>query len=199
MWIGKRFFDLFFTTIGLIFLSPFFLFFSVWIKMDSDGPIFFRQERVGINEKKFFIHKFRTMYIDAEKRGLQITVGRDPRITNVGHFIRRYKIDELPQLIDVFVGDMSLVGPRPEVPRYVEKYDPQIRKEIFRVKPGITDWASIEYKDENTILSKATNPELAYISEVLPTKLSFSMKYINNASLIEDVKIILITIKEILV
>jgi lipopolysaccharide/colanic/teichoic acid biosynthesis glycosyltransferase len=167
--------------------------------MDSDGPIFFRQERVGINEKKFFIHKFRTMYTDAEKRGLQITVGRDPRITNVGHFIRRYKIDELPQLIDVFVGDMSLVGPRPEVPRYVEKYDPQIRKEIFRVRPGITDWASIEYKDENTILSKATNPELAYISEVLPTKLSFSMKYINNASLIEDVKIILITIKEILV
>lgn len=198
MWLGKRLFDLFFSLIGLLILSPFFIFFAIWIKIDSEGPIFFRQERVGIYEKKFFIHKFRTMYTDAEKRGLQITVGVDPRITKVGHFIRRYKIDELPQLIDVFLGDMSLVGPRPEVPRYVEKYDPEVRKKIFQVKPGITDWASIEYKDENNILSKATNPELAYINEVLPHKLSFSLKYIDKASCIEDLKIILTTIKEIL-
>jgi lipopolysaccharide/colanic/teichoic acid biosynthesis glycosyltransferase len=199
MWIGKRVFDLFFSTLGLIVLSPIFLLIAVLIKLDSPGPIFFRQKRVGLNEVPFFIHKFRTMYVDAEARGLKITVGADPRITKIGAFIRKYKIDELPQLIDVFLGTMSLVGPRPEVPIYVEKYPLELRKKIFSMRPGITDWASIEYKDENAILARASDPESAYIKEVLPEKLRYYEKYFNHASLLTDFKIIMATLMAILV
>jgi lipopolysaccharide/colanic/teichoic acid biosynthesis glycosyltransferase len=198
MWIGKRIFDLFFSSLGLIVLSPLFFVISVFIKLDSKGPVFFRQKRVGLNEVPFFIHKFRTMYVDAEARGLKITVGADVRITKVGAFIRKYKIDELPQLIDVFLGTMSLVGPRPEVPVYVEKYPSDLRKKIFSMRPGITDWASIEYKDENDILAKAADPENAYIKEVLPAKLGYYEKYFHQASLLTDFKIILATVLAIL-
>jgi lipopolysaccharide/colanic/teichoic acid biosynthesis glycosyltransferase len=198
MWLGKRFFDFVCSLIGLIFLSPLFLIIIIWIKTDSKGPIFFRQKRVGLNEKPFFIHKFRTMQLEAESKGLQITVGIDPRITKSGHVLRKFKLDELPQLIDVVVGDMSLVGPRPEVPKYVEAYNKNTRAKIFKMRPGITDWASIKYKDENAILSRSNNPEQAYINEVLPKKLSYSESYLENASFREDLKIIFSTFLEII-
>ena len=194
MWLGKRFFDFFLVLIGLIILSPLFLVVSVWIKMTSKGPIFYRQLRVGRNEVPFYIFKFRTMYLDSDKRGLLITVGNDARITNCGNVLRKFKIDELPQLIDVLFGRMSLVGPRPEVPIYVAKYPHELRQKIFKLRPGITDWASIEYKDESTILGQAEFPEKAYIEEVLPVKLKFVEKYLKNASLTQDLKIIFLTI-----
>jgi lipopolysaccharide/colanic/teichoic acid biosynthesis glycosyltransferase len=197
MWVGKRAFDLFFSSLGLFFLGPVFIFVALWIKASSKGPVFFRQERVGLLEKPFFIHKFRTMYTDAEKRGLQITVGRDPRITDAGHLLRKFKIDELPQLIDVFLGDMSLVGPRPEVPKYVAQYPTQLRKKIFTVKPGITDWASIKFKDESAILSSSSNPEKAYVEVVLPQKLSYVEEYLQTSSIFVDLKIIFMTLFEI--
>ena len=193
MWLGKRFFDFFFVLIGLIVLSPIFVVISIWIKTTSKGPVFYRQLRVGRNEVPFKIYKFRTMYVDADKRGLLITVGEDARITSCGKVLRKYKIDELPQLIDVLLGRMSLVGPRPEVPLYVDKYPQHLRQKVFKTRPGITDWASIEYKDENTILAQAENPEKAYIEVVLPNKLKFVEKYLDNASFTEDLKIIFLT------
>ena len=199
MWLGKRSFDFFLSLLGLIFLSPFFLIIAVWIKVDSKGPVFFRQVRVGLNEVPFRIHKFRTMTVDAEGKGLQITVGSDMRITAAGAFLRKYKLDELPQLIDVFAGDMSFVGPRPEVPRYVSFYPSDVRKQVFAVRPGITDYASIEFKDENTILGNSQNPERDYIEKILPSKLRYHVAYVQGASLCEDVKIIGLTIKEIFI
>jgi len=199
MWIGKRVFDIFFSLFGLILLSPLFLCIAIWIKLDSKGPVFFRQKRVGLNEKPFYIHKFRTMSVDAEKKGLQITVGADLRITRSGHVLRKYKIDELPQLIDVFWGEMSLVGPRPEVPRYVENYPIEYRKKIFTMRPGITDWASVKFKNENAILSQSIDPERAYIEKVLPIKIDYYIQYFNKASLTTDLRIILLTISEIFI
>jgi lipopolysaccharide/colanic/teichoic acid biosynthesis glycosyltransferase len=193
MWLGKRFFDFFFVLIGLILLSPIFVVISIWIKTTSKGPVFYRQLRVGRNEVPFKIYKFRTMYVDADKRGLLITVGEDARITSCGKILRKFKIDELPQLIDVLLGRMSLVGPRPEVPMYVDKYPQHLRQKVFKIRPGITDWASIEYKDENTILGQAEFPEKAYIEVVLPNKLKYVEKYLDNASLSEDLKIIFLT------
>jgi lipopolysaccharide/colanic/teichoic acid biosynthesis glycosyltransferase len=197
MWLGKRVFDIFFSLIGLLVLSPLFLIVAVWIKLDSKGPVFFRQNRVGLNEKAFYIHKFRTMSLDAEKKGLKITVGVDPRITNSGHFLRKYKIDEFPQLIDVLIGQMSIVGPRPEVPQYVEKYPKDQRAKIFQMRPGITDWASVKFKDENAILSQSSDPELTYIEKILPIKLSYYESYFDQSSFIVDVKIIYLTVNEI--
>jgi lipopolysaccharide/colanic/teichoic acid biosynthesis glycosyltransferase len=197
MWLGKRIFDLFFSLIGLLILSPLFLLIALWIKFDSQGPVFFRQKRVGRSEEPFFIHKFRTMSLDAEKKGLKLTVGADPRITKSGHFLRKYKIDEFPQLIDVFLGDMSIVGPRPEVPQYVEKYPKDLRYKIFKMRPGITDWASVKFKDENTILSKSNDPERTYIEEILPIKLSYYESYFHQASLVIDMRIIYLTFSEI--
>ena len=156
--MSKRLFDLIFASFGLAILSPLLFLMAVWIKFDSTGSIFFRQERVGQYGKTFRIYKFRTMVTDAEKRGLQITVGNDSRITRSGAFLRRYKLDELPQLIDVVIGKMSLVGPRPEVPKYVAYYPSDVRDIVLSVKPGITDLASIEFKDENTLLGKSANP-----------------------------------------
>jgi lipopolysaccharide/colanic/teichoic acid biosynthesis glycosyltransferase len=196
--IAKRLFDLVLAIPGLIGLSPFFMFAALWIRLDSPGPVFFRQERVGRFGRPFRIYKFRTMCSDAEAKGRQLTVGNDPRITRSGAFLRRYKLDELPQLINVILGDMSLVGPRPEVPKYVACYPPEIRDKVLSVPPGITDYASIEYRDENTLLAGAVDPEQVYISEILPVKLDYYSKYVTNRSLLLDSKLILLTLKKIL-
>ncbi|WP_294155480.1 sugar transferase [uncultured Clostridium sp.] len=189
----KRIFDMICSGLGLIVLSPFLIFVAIRIKMGSDGPVFFKQIRVGKNGKEFKILKFRTMVVNAEKLGRQITVGNDNRITKIGAFLRKYKIDELPQLINVFKGDMSLVGPRPEVPRYVNMYTEEQRK-VLDVKPGITDLASIRYRDENELLGKAENPDEFYINTIMPDKLALNMEYINKSNVFLDIYIILQTI-----
>ena len=192
--IAKRLFDMLASGIGLLVLAPILLGISLAIKLESHGPVFFRQERVGRFGKTFRIHKFRTMVTDAERRGLQITVGADARVTKVGEVLRKYKLDELAQLIDVFVGDMSLVGPRPEVPRYVACYPAEAREIVLSVKPGITDRASIEYKDENEILGKAADPHKAYVDEVLPIKIRYYIDYVKNRSFWGDIRIIFATL-----
>lgn len=191
--IIKRIFDIVCSGLGLIILSPFLLFVAIRIKMGSDGPVFFKQIRVGEKGREFKILKFRTMVVDAEKLGRQITVGNDNRITKIGAFLRKYKIDELPQLINVFKGDMSLVGPRPEVPRYVNMYTEEQRR-VLDVKPGITDLASIRYRDENELLGKAENPDEFYINTIMPDKLALNMEYINKSNVFLDIYIILQTI-----
>jgi lipopolysaccharide/colanic/teichoic acid biosynthesis glycosyltransferase len=192
--IAKRLFDLVASALGLLVLAPLLIAIAVAIKLESHGPVFFRQERVGRYGKTFRIHKFRTMVTDAERRGLQITVGSDARVTKVGAILRKYKLDELAQLIDVFNGDMSLVGPRPEVPRYVDCYPAEARDTVLSVKPGITDRASIEYKDENEILGKAMDPHKAYVEEVLPVKIRYYMDYVRNRSFWGDIRIIFATL-----
>lgn len=192
--ILKRIFDLFCSGLGLLLLSPVFLIITVLIKLESNGPVFFRQERVGLNGRVFRIHKFRTMSADAERNGLQITVGQDQRITRVGAVLRKYKLDELAQLIDVFVGDMSLVGPRPEVPKYIACYPEAVRAEVLSVRPGITDRASIRFKDENDILGRSSDPERAYIEEVLPVKQYYYLEYVRTRSFVGDVRIIFATL-----
>ncbi len=194
----KRIFDIFFASFGLIIISPLLLLIAIWIKLDSPGPIFFRQERVGQFGTSFRIHKFRTMVTDAEKRGMQLTVGKDNRITRSGCFLRHYKLDELPQLIDVLVGNMSLVGPRPEVPKYVACYPDNIRDLVLSVKPGITDLASIEFREENKILGLSTNPEKTYINEILPIKLEYYIQYRQKNNIFLDLLIILRTFQAIL-
>ena len=189
----KRILDVILSGLGLMILSPIFLIIGILIKLDSKGSVFFKQVRVGIYGNEFEIYKFRTMVNDAEKKGRQITVGKDNRITKVGNFIRKYKLDELPQLINVFKGEMSLVGPRPEVPRYVELYDEE-QEQILLVKPGITDYSSIEFRNENEILGESSNPDKEYIENIMPCKINLNMKYINEISLITDIKIILKTI-----
>lgn len=191
-----RFFDFFFTVLGLIILSPLFLIVAIWIKLDSNGPVFYKQTRVGRNNKDFKLLKFRSMVTDADKKGLITVGGRDPRVTQSGYFIRKYKLDELPQLLNVLIGDMSLVGPRPEVRKYVDLYNETQRK-VLSVKPGITDYASIEYIDENEILGKAENPENVYIEQIMPEKIKYNMKYIQNRSVKEYFKIIFLTIGKI--
>ena len=193
--IVKRLFDLFFSLIGIILLLPIFILIAVWIKLDSQGPVFFRQQRVGQFGKTFHIFKFRTMCLFAEAKGKQITVGKDPRITRCGIFLRRYKLDELPQLINVILGEMSLVGPRPEVPKYVALYPSIMLDQVLSVPPGITDYASIEYRDENSILGRAADPERTYIEEVLPIKLVFYQRYVRERSLWIDIKLIIKTLK----
>jgi lipopolysaccharide/colanic/teichoic acid biosynthesis glycosyltransferase len=190
----KRSFDLVACLLGLLALAPCLLLIAVLIRLDSPGPVFFRQERVGRRGRVFKIHKFRTMVTDAERKGLQITVGADARVTKVGAVLRKYKLDELPQLIDVMLGDMSLVGPRPEVPRYVAYYPDCIRDIVLSVRPGITDRASIEYKDENKILGLADDPHRAYVEEVLPVKLTYYVNYVSNRSFVGDLKIIFATL-----
>ena len=193
----KRIFDLFASVCGLVLLSPLFVLIAILIKSDSKGEIFFRQERVGMKGRLFRIHKFRTMSVEAERKGLQITVGSDRRITRVGAVIRKYKIDELPQLIDVLLGDMSLVGPRPEVPKYIACYPERIRDQVLSVRPGITDWASIRFKDENKILGEASDPDAAYINEVLPIKQAYYVEYVESRSFFGDIFIIFSTIAAI--
>lgn len=191
--IIKRIFDIICSGLGLIVLSLVFLVIALRIKTGSDGPIFFKQIRVGEKGKEFEILKFRTMVVDAEKLGRQITVGNDSRITKIGAFLRKYKLDELPQLINVFKGDMSLVGPRPEVPRYVNMYNEEQRK-VLEVKPGITDLASIRYRDENELLGKAENPDEFYINTIMPDKLALNVEYIKKSNVFFDIYIIIQTI-----
>jgi len=196
--ISKRLFDLFFSLTGLLLLLPVFLPVAIWVRLDSQGPVFFRQVRVGQFGNPFRIFKFRTMYADAEARGRKITVGEDPRITRAGRFLRKFKLDELPQLFNVINGEMSLVGPRPEVPRYVELYPEEIRKQVLSVRPGITDFASILYKDESTVLAGAADPEAMYVNVVLPEKLKHYARYVSERTLWLDFKIILLTMMKIL-
>lgn len=193
----KRVFDIICALCGLIILSPVLLLIIVLIKLTSTGPVFFRQTRVGQYERLFQIHKFRTMIVNAEASGLKITVGRDPRITSIGHFLRKTKLDELPQLIDVLMGTMSLVGPRPEVPEYVQYYTNEIKAIVLNVRPGITDWASIKMIDENDILARASDPQQAYIQQILPEKLAYAVRYVQTRSLKLDVYLILLTISKI--
>ena len=196
--MGKRLLDWIASTLGLLVLFPLFLILAVWIKLDSPGPVFFRQERVGRAGEIFYIHKFRTMVANAKHLGLQITVGADVRVTRVGQWLRKYKIDELPQLLDVWLGHMSLVGPRPEVPRYVACYPEDVRIVVLSVRPGITDKASIEFKDENEILGCALDPHVAYVNEVLPIKLSYYVEYVNSRSFVGDVIIIVNTLRSLI-
>ena len=191
-----RFFDFILGLVGLVVLAPIFIVLAIWIKTDSKGPVFYKQVRVGQNSIDFGLFKFRSMVVDADKKGLITVGGRDPRITRSGYFIRKYKLDELPQLINVLVGDMSLVGPRPEVRKYVDLYTDEQQK-VLSVKPGITDYASIEYMDENEILGKSSDPEKTYIEEIMPEKIKYNMKYISNKSLFEYFKIILLTVLKI--
>ncbi len=193
----KRAFDLLVATILLIFLAPLFLLFIIIIRVGSNGPAFYLQTRVGLHGKDFKIFKFRTMYTGSDKKGLLTVGGKDQRITPAGVFLRKYKLDELPQLINVFIGDMSLVGPRPEVRKYVDLYkDEQLK--VLDVKPGITDYASIEYSNENELLAGADDPEKEYINTIMPSKLKLNLKYIAEKSLITDLKIILRTLAKII-
>ncbi|HEU4716991.1 MAG TPA: sugar transferase [Bacteroidia bacterium] len=194
--MAKRAFDIFFSLAGLLFLLPFFLLIAVFILLDSRGGVFYRQVRVGRYGKDFRLWKFRTMRPDSDKKGLLTVGGRDPRVTRTGYFLRKYKLDELPQLINVLAGDMSLVGPRPEVRKYVDLYSEEQRK-VLLAKPGITDYASIDYSEENDLLAGSPDPERAYIEEVMPAKLKLNMKYIEEQSLATDVKIIFRTIGKI--
>ena len=192
----KRIFDIILSLFGLIILLPFMLIIAIFIKLDSKGPVFFKQLRVTKNGREFKIFKYRTMRVGSDKYS-QITVGKDNRITKIGAFLRKYKLDEIPQLINVFIGDMSLVGPRPEVPKYVAFYTDE-QKEILKVRAGITDYASIEFSDENDLLASEEDPEKAYIEKIMPKKIELNKKYILEISILTDIKIILLTIKKIL-
>lgn len=185
----KRLFDIIASCCGLIVLSPLFIILAIWIKLDSKGPIFYKQSRVGQYNKDFLLYKFRSMRVGSDKKGL-ITVGnRDPRITRSGYFIRKYKLDEFPQLINVLIGDMSLVGPRPEVRKYVDLYTEE-QMHVLDVKPGITDLASIRYRNENEILENAENPDEYYINVVMQDKLKINLEYISNHSFWYDIALI---------
>ena len=192
----KRLFDILASYFGLMFLFPFLFFIAILIVLDSKGGVFYRQVRVGKGNKDFRIFKFRTMRPDSDKSGLLTVGARDNRITKIGVFLRKYKIDEFPQLLNVLIGDMSIVGPRPEVRKYVDMYnDEQMR--VLDVRPGITDYASIEYSNENELLAKSENTEQTYIQEVMPAKLKLNLKYINEAGLATDIKIIFRTLGKI--
>jgi lipopolysaccharide/colanic/teichoic acid biosynthesis glycosyltransferase len=192
----KRFFDIVVSFFGLLFLSPLFLFLAICIVLESKGDVFYFQERIGKNFVPFKLYKFRSMRPDSDKKGL-LTVGmRDNRITKTGYYIRKYKLDELPQLINVLLGDMSIVGPRPEVKKYVDMYD-ATQRSVLNVQPGITDWASLEYYKENELLSQSTDPEKTYIEEIMPAKLLINQKYIANHSMTEDIKIIWMTARKV--
>ena len=192
----KRIFDTILSLFGLIILLPFMLIIAIFIKLDSKGPVFFKQVRVTKNGREFKIFKYRTMRVGSDKYS-QITVGKDNRITKVGAFLRKYKLDEIPQLINVLIGDMSLVGPRPEVPKYVALYTDE-QKEILKVRAGITDYASIEFSNENDLLALEEDPEKAYIEKVMPKKIELNKKYLSEISILTDKRIILLTIKKIL-
>lgn len=194
----KRLFDWLVSGLMLLALSPVLVAIALVVKMDSPGPVFFRQQRVGRFGRPFLIHKFRTMVTDAEARGMQITVGADPRVTRVGRILRKHKLDELPQLIDVFIGSMSLVGPRPEVPRYVACYPDDVRDVVLSVRPGITDRASIEFRNENEILGEAEDPHEAYVSEALPVKLAYYCEYVRTRSFLGDLAIICATVRAVI-
>lgn len=193
----KRAFDIIASGLGLMCLSPLFAILAVWIKCDSKGPVFYRQVRVGKDNKDFRLFKFRSMRPDSDKLGLITVGGHDPRVTRSGYYIRKYKLDEFPQLINVFKGDMSLVGPRPEVRKYVDMYSKEQMK-VLSVKPGITSLASIRYRNENDILAASNDPDKTYIEQVMPDKIAIDMEYVEKASLLTDIRLIFSTFKEIL-
>lgn len=185
----KRTFDFIGSLIGLVILLPFFVVIALIIKLNSKGPVFYKQKRVGLNNIDFGLYKFRSMYTDADKKGLLTVGGRDPRVTSVGYFIRKYKIDELPQLINVLIGDMSIVGPRPEVRRYVDYYNKE-QMRVLSVKPGMTDNASIAFIDENILLAQASDPEKYYIETLIPQKTAIYLEYVDNQTFWKDIQII---------
>jgi len=189
----KRLMDVVISGCALAVLWPVLLLIALAIKIDDPGPVFYRQVRVGKNGREFRIFKFRTMIVDADKKGLAITVGRDNRITRMGRFLRKTKLDELAQLINVFIGEMSFVGPRPEVPKYVNMYTPY-QRQVLLVRPGITDYASIAYRNENDMLEGADDPERMYIDVIMPDKIELNMKYLREISPIADIRLILSTI-----
>ena len=193
----KRLFDILASGLGLVCLSPLFAAVAVWIKFDSRGPVFYRQVRVGRGNKDFRIFKFRSMRPDSDKLGLITVGGRDPRVTRSGYYIRKYKLDELPQLINVFIGDMSLVGPRPEVRKYVDMYSLD-QLHVLDVRPGITSLASLRYRNENEVLAKAEDPDKCYIEKVMPDKLAIDLEYVRKANLWNDIKLIFSTFREII-
>jgi lipopolysaccharide/colanic/teichoic acid biosynthesis glycosyltransferase len=194
----KRLFDFAASFFGLVLLAPVFILVAFWIKLDSKGSVIFRQERVGLKGEMFRIHKFRTMKVFSESQG-KLTVGSDNRITRSGQFLRKYKIDELPQLLDVLTGRMSLVGPRPEVQEFMDEYPQDIRKRVLSVRPGITDLASIEMVDENKILGGFNDSRQAYIDIILPIKQKYYLNYVDHQNIWLDIKIILLTLKRILI
>ena len=187
-----RCFDVLFSLLGILLLSPVFLILYISIRLESKGGGVYRQQRVGRYGKDFYVYKFRSMRVGADRQGLITVGGRDPRITRIGYFIRKYKLDELPQLFNVLKGDMSLVGPRPEVRKYVDLYTDEQRR-VLSVRPGITDYASIEYVDENKILGQAEDADKAYQEQIMPDKIRYNMKYICNRSVKEYFKIIFLT------
>jgi lipopolysaccharide/colanic/teichoic acid biosynthesis glycosyltransferase len=193
----KRIFDIAFSLIAIIILLPLFIVIALYVWIDSEGGVFYRQTRVGKNNKDFKLFKFRTMHINADKLGLLTIGNNDNRITKAGYWLRKYKIDEMPQVINVFIGDMSFVGPRPEVRKYVNLYNQQ-QLSVLSIRPGITDWASIEFRNENEVLAGYPDPEAAYIDIVMPRKLFLNMEYIKKRSVILDVKIILKTLSKII-
>src|SRR5882724_6515035 len=192
----KRVFDILMATIGLILLSPLFLLVALLIKLDSAGPIFFRQERIGKRFRPFFIYKFRTMVENAAQIGTEITYGNDPRITRIGRLLRKTKIDELPKIINVLKGEMSLVGPRPEIRQYVELFRKDY-EEILKIRPGITDLASVKYRDEAAVLEQSENPEEEYLRRVLPDKINLSKEYIRRSSFFFELTLILKAVRKL--
>lgn len=194
---GQRIFDLIFSGALLTALSPVLLAAMIWIRLDSPGPVFFLQDRIGREGRRFRIFKFRTMVTDAEKAGTQITIGDDPRITRSGRWLRRLRIDELPQLLNVIRGEMSIVGPRPEVPRYVELYTPDQRR-ILAFRPGLTSPATIEFRNESSLLSRQTDPERYYREHLIPAKIATDLDYSLKAGLVSDIFILLTTVRKLL-
>jgi len=191
----KRIFDFTTSLIGLIIISPILLFIALIISLGSKGGVFYKQKRVGKGNKDFYVYKFRSMIVDADKKGL-LSIGKDgkdPRVTKIGYILRKYKLDELPQLLNVLKGDMSLVGPRPEVRKYVDLYNKE-QMQVFNVRPGITDIASIKFRNENDLLSQSPNPEEYYIKEIMPQKLSLNLEYIKTRTFLGDIKLIFKTI-----
>ena len=188
----KRIFDLFFSFLGILFLLPIYIIIAILIKIDSNGDILYKQERIGKNGIPFYVLKFRTMIPNAFSKGALTVGSRDPRVTNIGFYLRKYKLDELPQLFNVFLGEMSFVGPRPEVKKYTDLYNAE-QKKVLSVAPGITDYASIKYRNENDLLAQSSDPEKLYIEEIMPEKLNLNLKYINDNNVFKDIKIIINT------
>lgn len=193
----KRLFDIIASALGLIVLSPLFLVLAVWIKVDSKGPVFYRQTRVGRHNKDFRIFKFRSMRVGSDRGSLVTIGGRDPRITKSGYYIRKYKLDEFPQLINVLIGDMSLVGPRPEVRHYVDYWTPE-QMRVLDVRPGITDPASIKFRNENELMAQAGDPEQYYINVIMQEKLRLYLEYVDNQSFLYDLRLIFATLRVVI-
>lgn len=195
--MAKRTFDLFFSAIGLVLLFPFFIIISLFILIDTKGAIFYTQKRIGRGNREFKLIKFRTMHHGADRAGL-LTIGKqDSRITKSGQWLRKYKLDELPQLLNILTGDMSFVGPRPEVKKYVNLYTAEQRR-VLSVRPGLTDYASLKYLNENELLNSYSDPEKAYVEIIMPAKLKMNLKYIGEKNLINDLRIVFQTLKKII-